>query len=421
MKKTSTKMRSLSIILSLSIQVHIAIGQDFNACGNPNPCQNGAECIGIVTGDYTCQCLYGWAGKDCEVATNQNCGYNLFARSGNLTSPNYPGNYSNSDECHYYVRVHGAKQLTFTVEMFDTEFSKDVLQYAPGVRWNFSANTALDGNLTTVPGQFTVEGSDVWFVFESDRNIVRPGFLISYVETNPSNCASSLCQNGAVCTDLTNGYYCDCPAGYEGSNCEIDTNECEGVVCTNGEVCVDRVNGYVCQCPSGFTGPNCADSCMNTNCPIRLRPKCGSDGQTYRNRCYLLNARCMDPSLTMVSRGACPGRGPIAIIGGNQRTCITGGDSDSSDSSIEFTQCPAEITTALPNPIVTNTPTPEQCIDNCPLIYEPVCGSDGQTYPNLCKLDVVRCLNDPALIALYVGECVVMTTPCRGDCSANAP
>ncbi|KAK7105726.1 hypothetical protein V1264_017068 [Littorina saxatilis] len=33
-------------------------------------------------------------------------------------------------------------------------------------------------------------------------------------------CASSPCQNGGSCVDQVNAYTCNCPAGYNGSNCE---------------------------------------------------------------------------------------------------------------------------------------------------------------------------------------------------------
>ena len=35
-----------------------------------------------------------------------------------------------------------------------------------------------------------------------------------------------------------------------------DLNECEGEPCVNGE-CVDAVGTFYCKCPSGFAGENC--------------------------------------------------------------------------------------------------------------------------------------------------------------------
>ncbi|XP_033120074.1 fibropellin-3-like [Anneissia japonica] len=308
-----------------------------------DPCRNGAVCVGDgVLGEYTCRCLYGWAGKNCDVNTFQNCGYNLYENTGELISPNYPVGYGNNQNCHYNVRVHGAKQLTFTVRAFDTEFDKDALQYAPGLLWNFTGNySVLQGNLTTVPQQFTIQGGNAWFVFESDRNIERPGFYITYQTTESSNCASNLCQNGAFCTDLLNDYICTCPSGFEGRNCEINVDNCAGVVCSGGKICVDGIDTYTCRCPPGYTGFNCKTSCIY-QCQKHLKPKCGSDGLTYRNRCYLLNAKCLDPSISMVSRGACTNTGPVAIIGFKRRKCIQApAQGGSSSSETKFVKCPA--------------------------------------------------------------------------------
>ena len=33
-------------------------------------------------------------------------------------------------------------------------------------------------------------------------------------------CHSSPCQNGATCENSDDSYTCDCPDGYEGTNCE---------------------------------------------------------------------------------------------------------------------------------------------------------------------------------------------------------
>ncbi|XP_063607230.1 uncharacterized protein LOC134781870 [Penaeus indicus] len=40
----------------------------------------------------------------------------------------------------------------------------------------------------------------------------------------------------------------------------------------------------------------------------------------------------------------------------------------------------------------------------CPIIYDPVCGSDRRTYPSRCDLEVARCRN-PRLRLVGPGVC----------------
>jgi hypothetical protein len=62
-------------------------------------------------------------------------------------------------------------------------------------------------------------------------------------------CESTNCLNGGICVDGT----CECPAGYNGTNCEI-FDQCFNVTCLNGGNCV---NGS-CNCPEGFSGSDCS-------------------------------------------------------------------------------------------------------------------------------------------------------------------
>ncbi len=44
-----------------------------------------------------------------------------------------------------------------------------------------------------------------------------------HIVSDVNECSSEPCMNEGTCNDLVDGYTCDCPAGYEGIDCEKGT------------------------------------------------------------------------------------------------------------------------------------------------------------------------------------------------------
>ncbi|XP_023821958.1 zonadhesin isoform X3 [Oryzias latipes] len=79
-----------------------------------------------------------------------------------------------------------------------------------------------------------------------------------------SPCLSSPCLNGGTCTEAGNNTYtCECPEGFQGSDCEEEITPpgetpCLSNPCLNGGTCTEGGNNtYTCECPEGFEGTNC--------------------------------------------------------------------------------------------------------------------------------------------------------------------
>lgn len=69
---------------------------------------------------------------------------------------------------------------------------------------------------------------------------------------------------------------------------------CEGVKCSPGKVCRMKMGRPQCVC-----SPDCSHL-------TRKHAVCGSDGQTYKDECTLLLARCMGhPDLEVMYQGEC--------------------------------------------------------------------------------------------------------------------
>ena len=110
----------------------------------------------------------------------------------------------------------------------------------------------------------------------------------------------------------------------------------------------------------------CPASCGHVEAPI-----CGSDGQTYVSECEMRVQACNHSQMvTVVSRGPCD-----LCLGVH---CKFGARCESGRCV-----CPTE----------------------CPEVAEPVCASDGVTYPSECHLKSAACRQSADIGVRFFGEC----------------
>ncbi|GFS69617.1 hypothetical protein NPIL_186102 [Nephila pilipes] len=146
--------------------------------------------------------------------------------------------------------------------------------------------------------------------------------------------------------------------------CSAGANPCESLQCGPNQECdIDRYGIATCQCP-----PTCE--------PV-MRPVCGSDGHTYHNDCDLNRQSClMKREVTLAYRGECGERGPC-----HKHVCHFGSICVVK-SGYAVCECPS-----------------------CSEEFEPVCGTDGISYTNVCKLKQEGCDQKTDIDVAYTGLC----------------
>ncbi|UYV77851.1 hypothetical protein LAZ67_15002578 [Cordylochernes scorpioides] len=144
------------------------------------------------------------------------------------------------------------------------------------------------------------------------------------------------------------------------------TNPCNALACRPEQQCdIDRFGIARCEC-----GPPC---------PAVMRPVCGADGITYDSHCDASRQACLAgrPAPSIAHPGPCGLRGPCHghRCSHREARCVV----RASKPSCECPSCPEE--------------------------FEPVCGTDGISYTNECKLRREACEHSREVSVAHTGLC----------------
>ncbi|XP_019617769.1 PREDICTED: CUB and sushi domain-containing protein 3-like [Branchiostoma belcheri] len=124
------------------------------------------------------------------------CGGNLTAPFGGpVTSPNYPGNYGDNQDCEWLITVPVGSLIRLTFHSFYLEQGYDFLRIYDGASASVAVLQELTGPQSVSPIGST---SNVMFLrFTSDNSVERQGFNFSYTSHNTSGCPTVVLYSGS--------------------------------------------------------------------------------------------------------------------------------------------------------------------------------------------------------------------------------
>ncbi|XP_041352374.1 delta-like protein 1 [Gigantopelta aegis] len=258
--------------------------QDLNFCTHHKPCKNRGTCTNTGQGSYTCTCIQGFNGTNCEVEIDdcerQPCsnggtcedigsGYRCRClegyygrRCGNIANSCENNPCGSAGTCH-------EREGTYACEC------------NPGYT---GLNCEIDINECT--SRPCKNGGRCIDQLNGFRCVCYPGFSGPTCEENEDNCSHKPCFNGGVCEDGLNDFKCRCVPGFVGPLCQDNVDDCEMRPCANGGSCLDRVNDFSCSCAPGFMGKDCRIKInMCASDPCRHGGKCIDHLAEYSCEC----------------------------------------------------------------------------------------------------------------------------------------
>ena len=135
-----------------------------------------------------CEYGEGWTERNNMILTSRpmfsGCPSSITGQnSGAFTSPNYPNNYPNGEDCIWRISV--PRGYLVKVEFFDfnTESSHDELRIHDGPSVSSPLLATLSGQLST-PREVISTRLWLWFNFRTDNNSSRRGFRATFTASS---------------------------------------------------------------------------------------------------------------------------------------------------------------------------------------------------------------------------------------------
>ncbi|KAM8829956.1 agrin isoform 2-T2 [Synchiropus picturatus] len=232
---------------------------------------------------------------------------------------------------------------------------------------------------------------------------------------------------------------------------------CRGMLCGFGAVCERD--------PADPAKAECV--CKRTDCPSLVAPVCGSDSSTYSNECELEKAQCQSQRrIKVLRKGPCSLKDPCSDVTCSYgSTCVQSSDGLSAkcmcplscEGRTEQTVCGSDgkdyrnqcvlhqyacknqknirvqyqghcdpckdsansLKTLCRVEALTREPLIFSLPESCPPANEPLCASDGHSYPNECTMTATGVQKGVKLRKVHAGRCRRLEE-CREECVFNA-
>jgi hypothetical protein len=296
-----------------TVQVGKPIGEEYMGCIDIDdcasiPCQHGSTCSEpdelFGTGEYNCECTFGWHGDNCEHDDNECEADKAEMReicSEYATCENTDGSYSctcndgwtgdgitciDADDCEFSPCANGGTCSDLGTLKFNCECvagwrgpicSDDWNECTMGIHTCHDSASCInnegsfscrcdpgysgDGHLTCID----INDCEVYkSVIGGDPNFVcTVGECGAVAGTQLSVVIHGTCEDVGP-----NAFVGTCEMGWTDANCDLDVNECDPVdgeaECHNHATCINTDGSYKCECDPGFSGDGVA-ACTDIN------------------------------------------------------------------------------------------------------------------------------------------------------------